>query len=115
MSSSYSSSDSSAAARGMMFWLPPGGFGNGLPATAWAQIADVAEEDLAEVVLALTDAGIPAYVAAPLPGARHRTRLRSRTRYRLWVDPMHYGQAEDVLMALFRRFDRRETDPGERY
>jgi len=108
MSSSFSSSDWSSVGRARMFWLPPGGFGNGLPATAWAQIADLTADNLAEVLFALTDAGIPAYVAES--SRRPRGRSRQPTRYWLWVDSMKYGRAEDLLMDLFRRLDHRDSD-----
>lgn len=44
---------SAAGSRVPMFWLPPGGFGNGVPATSWAEIADMGEDQLAEVLFAL--------------------------------------------------------------
>ena len=99
-----------------MFWLPPGGFGNGLTATAWAQIADLTEDNVAEVIFSLTESGIPAYVAAL--GRRPGTRAGGfrRTKYRLWVASTSYGRAQDVLMPLYRAFehpaDRHE--PGTR-
>lgn len=88
------------AGRGPMFWLPPGGFGNGVPATNWAEIADIGEDQLAGVLFALAEAGIGGYVA--IPAGR-----RGSSRRRLWVDALQYRRAEDLLMPLFRDHDHR--------
>ncbi|WP_291419255.1 hypothetical protein [Actinophytocola sp.] len=64
--------------RGLGFWLPPRGFGNGLPAAAWAQLADLAEGQLAAVLFALAEAKIAGYVAEV------RGRPSGPVRYRLW-------------------------------
>jgi hypothetical protein len=80
--------------------LPPNGFGNGIDAAAWAEIADLPREELPGVLRALTHARIGAY-AAPLrkgtrgPGARGAV-------YRVWVDTRRYLSAEDVLMTILR-------------
>lgn len=100
MSSSPEVPDPSFAHRGPMFWLPPHGFGDGIGASAWAEIADLADSELPEVLLALTEARIAGYVAtvrtrALKPGA-------GETAYRLWVDSMRYHDAEDILMELLR-------------
>jgi hypothetical protein len=115
MSSSFSSSDWSGVDRGPMFWLPPGGFGNGLTATAWAQIADLSDDNLPEVLFSLTESGIPAHVAAlrRRPGSK-ADGLR-RTTYRLWVASSSYGRAQDVLMPLYRAFEHPiDHGPGTR-
>ncbi|OAP22958.1 MULTISPECIES: hypothetical protein [Amycolatopsis] len=77
--------------RGPMFWLPPHGFGNGIRARAWAEIADLTAQELDQVFTALTDANIAAYAATVHGRAR---------RYRLWVDSLRYLHAEDVLMEV---------------
>ncbi|GAB3366187.1 MULTISPECIES: hypothetical protein [Amycolatopsis] len=85
--------DPGYAGRGPMFWLPPHGFGNGISAQAWAEIADLTAEELPEALLALTEADIAAYTAA----------VRGRPGYyRLWVDSLRYLHAEDVLMDVLR-------------
>lgn len=84
--------------RGLMFWLPPGGFGNEIAASAWAELADLPEDELAGVLFALTDARIAAYVAVPRPVRKAAT--RGPRRYRLWVDSLRYRRAEDVLMDV---------------
>ncbi|MBN9743315.1 hypothetical protein DMP23_19765 [Amycolatopsis sp. A1MSW2902] len=79
--------------RGIMFWLPPHGVGNGIDAQAWAEIADLTAEELDQVFAALADAGIAGY-AATVHGRPDR--------YRLWVDSLRYLHAEDVLMTVLR-------------
>ncbi|MFE3946778.1 hypothetical protein ACFXPV_33725 [Streptomyces sp. NPDC059118] len=81
-------------------WLPPGGHGNGLHASAWAPVADLPAGTTAAVLDLMASANIPAYVAkAPasvrslLPGNRPPGSV-----WRLWVASASYGQAEDVLM-----------------
>lgn len=86
-----------------MFSLPPGGFDNGVPAATWAEIADVTEDQLAEVLFALADADIAGYVAVPAGKPRS-------AKYRLWVDTLQYRRAEDLLMELFRTYDHRKHD-----
>jgi len=89
--------------------LPPNGFGNGVDAEAWAEIADLTTNELARVWRALTDVHIGAY-AAPLrkgtrgPGSRGAT-------YRLWVDSRRYLSAEDVLMTTLRSPEARSAPP----
>jgi hypothetical protein len=80
-----------------MFWLPPGGFDNGLTASAWAEIADLTEDKLADVLFALAEADIAGYVAVPHPAA-----VQQPVSYRLWVDSLRYRRAEDLLMELLR-------------
>ncbi|GAA4618696.1 hypothetical protein [Saccharopolyspora hordei] len=99
MSSPHHEPDGGFGERGPMFWLPPGGFSNGLEATNWAELADLGEGQLADVLFTLADAGIAGYVAHPTGG---RT-----TKYRLWVDTLQYRRAEDVLMDVFRAHDHR--------
>ncbi len=77
------------------FWVPPNGFGNGVGAEAWAELADLPEEELASVLFTLVEAGIGGYVAVP-----RALRGRSPLMYRLWVDSLQYGRAEDILMEL---------------
>lgn len=105
MSASHHTSGSAFSDRGVMFWLPPGGFGNGVPAVAWAEIADLTEEQLASVLFDLAEAEIGGYVARPTTGriGQHGQK------YRLWVDTRQYSRASDLLMRLFKRFDQKES------
>ncbi|MBF6066131.1 hypothetical protein IU500_34760 [Nocardia terpenica] len=83
-----------------MFWLPPHGFGNSLPARAWAILADLTEKQLETVLFALADARIAGYVATV-----HTTPLQhgdNTTAWRLWVDSLKYRHAEDILMDILR-------------
>lgn len=95
--------------RGVMFWLPPGGFSNGVPAAAWAEIADLTEAQLAPVLFGLAEARIGGYVAIPA-GAKSSHRP---PRYRLWVDTRQYSRAADLLMGLFREFKHGEFQHGQ--
>ncbi|MFE3148103.1 hypothetical protein ACFXJ6_15735 [Streptomyces sp. NPDC059218] len=81
-------------------WLPPGGHGNGLHASAWAPVADLPVGTTAAVLDLPASAHVPAYVAeAPaavrslLPGDRP-----PGSTWRLWVASASYGRAEGVLM-----------------
>ena len=58
-------SDPRADERGRPFWLPPGGWGNGLEASAWVALAAVAG-------VVGTVGGSPRLMAAPPPGRRIR-------------------------------------------
>lgn len=84
--------------RGPMFWLPPHGFGNGIDASAWAELADLPEGEVAAVLFEMADARIAAYVAIPHP--TRRVGSPPPVRYRLWVDSLCYWRAEDLLMQV---------------
>ncbi|MER5390372.1 hypothetical protein [Saccharopolyspora sp. NPDC002686] len=89
--------------RGPMFWFPPGGFDNGVPASSWAELADIGADQLADVLFTLAEARIAGYVA-------HPAGRRATGKYRLWVDTLQYRHAEDLLMDVFRAHDHREDD-----
>lgn len=93
--------DHSIGRRGVAFWLPPHGFDNGLPAAAWAEIADLSEHELPTVLLALSEARIAVYAAIVHPRLADVIR-DDRSAYRIWVDTMRFRQAEDVLMEVLR-------------
>lgn len=89
--------------RGKPFWLPPGGWDNGLGAAAWAAILDLTSEPAADMVLLeLRAAGIPAYAAqVGPPGASSAWRLANRgQRVRIWVGSRSYGKAEIELARI---------------
>jgi hypothetical protein len=100
MSASHDIPDPSNDQRGRAFWLPPGGFGNGIGASAWAEIADLTEEELPKVLFALVESRIAGYVAIVQPKAVEAGNMQIV--YRLWVDSLRYLQAEDVLMEVLR-------------
>lgn len=74
------------------FWLPPNGLGNGLDARSWAVIADVPAHATGGILGALRPAGVPAFGSDVRPGV-----------VRLWVDPLRYATAEDVIGDVLRR------------
>ncbi|WP_020502531.1 hypothetical protein [Sciscionella marina] len=86
--------------RGAMFWLPDTGFGNGVPASHWAELADLPEGELAPVLFALFEADIGAYAARRHPPLRLPD---AHSPYRLWVDSLYYRSAEEVLMTELAR------------
>jgi hypothetical protein len=100
MASSYSSSWARRTAR--MYWLPPGGIGNGLVAHTWAELIDTGSSDLILVLDTLHNAGIAAYAA------RTGTlgRLRAAPVFRIWVDTWERARAEDVIRPALLRYRR---------
>ena len=100
MSAPHDTPDPSVDRRGRAFWLPPGGFGNGIDASAWAEIADLTEDELPKVLFALTESRIAGYVA--IVHAKPVEAGNTHIVYRLWVDSLRYLQAEDVLMKVLR-------------
>ena len=100
--------------RGKPFWLPPGGWDNGLAASAWAAILDITSEPAADMVLLeLRAAGVPGYAArVGPPGASGAWRLAPGSqRVRIWVGSRSYGRAEieiaRVLPSLISRMGPR--------
>jgi len=85
---------------GRLWWLPPGGRGNGIDDDAWAPILEVAGDIVAPLLAALRTAGIPAYAAGPTRAAAGRGRSPTAPRWRLWVGTSAYGRAEETLIAV---------------
>ena len=81
----------------VMFWLPPGGIDNGVWASAWAELADIEQDDVGAVLDLLAQADVGGYVATPGGRASHPRRPLI---HRLWVDSLQYHRAEDVLMCF---------------
>ena len=48
---------------GRLWWLPAGGFGNGLDDAAWAPVLEISEQIVPDVLRALANAGVPGYAA----------------------------------------------------
>jgi hypothetical protein len=96
-----------AARPGRLWWLPSGGYGNGLDDDAWAPILEISEHVIPAVLRTLGEAGVPAYAAPARTGA---TRLRDRTRrpegYQLWVGARFYGRAELTLVQAMPELAR---------
>lgn len=102
MSAPWATPEPSFGPHDQAYWLPPHGFSNGLTASAWAEIADLTEEELPKVLFALTDARIAAYVATVRPRPMEPARETTKLTYRLWVDTLRYRSAEDILMEVLR-------------
>jgi hypothetical protein len=89
-----------SATRDTMYWLPPNGIGNGRTAHAWAILADLTERQIYPALFVLNEAGIAGYAAAV-----NTAKLQPDSAivgWRLWVDTLHYNDAQDVLMELLR-------------
>jgi hypothetical protein len=99
---------------GRMWWLPPGGYGNGLDDTAWAPVLELSEHVVPDVLRALTDAGVPGYAAPAHPrGYRLQDRSRRPETWRLWVGASGHGRAEEVLVAVMPRLAREAARRAE--
>jgi hypothetical protein len=84
---------------GMLWWLPSGGISNDIGDDAWAPILDVRADDVAPLLAALREAGVPGYAAR---------RRDAEPSYQLWVGSSAHGRAEETLMkALGRLAGRR--------
>jgi hypothetical protein len=101
MSASVSRPIPEAGRPGRLWWLPPGGHGNGLDDEAWAPVLEVSERIVPALLARLREAGVPAYAAPARSGA---ARLRDRTgrpkSYRLWVGASAHGAAENALVVV---------------
>ncbi len=86
-----------------LWWLPAGGYGNGLDDDSWAPVLEISEQAVPLVLGMLRDYGVPAY-AAPARSAAGMLRRRDRSGqapgYRLWVGCSAYGRAEAALVAI---------------
>ena len=88
---------------GRLWWLPAGGYGNGLDDQAWAPALQVSGQIVPQLLSALGEAAVPAYAARA--GEPH-DRGRQPETYQLWVGASAYGRAEDVLLAVMPRLAR---------
>ncbi len=63
---------------GRLWWLPPGGHGNGLDDKAWAPILEVDAGLVAPLLEAFRAVGVPAYAASrQLASSRRAARTRA--------------------------------------
>lgn len=107
MTAPVSRSAEQSAGPGRLWWLPAGGYGNGLDDDAWAPVLEVSEQIVADVLRALADAWVPGYAAPARPlGQRLRDRSRLPEPYRLWVGVSAHGRAEEVLLNVMPRLTR---------
>ncbi len=82
--------------RNRLWWLPAGGFDNGIDSDAWAPILEIDARMTTPVLNALREAGVPGY-ACPTRPATHRPTPGVPLTDRLWVGSHHYSRAEDTL------------------
>jgi hypothetical protein len=85
---------------GRLWWLPPGGLGNGIDDDAWAPILEVAADIVVPLLEALGAAGVPAYAAGPTQAPANAGRTARAPGCRLWVGTSAYGRAEATLIAV---------------
>ena len=86
---------------GRLWWLPSGGYGNGLADDAWAPVLEVSEQVVPALLRALGEAGVPAYAAPARSGtSRLKDRRRRPEGYQLWVGASVYGRAELTLVRV---------------
>lgn len=100
MAAPYSSSWSRRTNRA--YWLPPGGFGNGLNAQTWAELLDVDASELVLLLDTLRDADIAAYAAR----VDKLGRRRPSSVFRIWVDTWTHARAQDVIREVLLRHRR---------
>lgn len=87
---------------GQPFWLPPGGWDNGLTDDSWAEIAEVTSDLAADLILfRLRDAGVPGYAAHVhrRPSGRGRSHKGADQRVRIWAGCHAYGRGESALLS----------------
>ena len=100
--------------RGRLWWLPAGGYGNGLDDDAWAPVLQVSHRVVPALLEVLRRAGVPGYAAPARPGgARLRDRAGRLDSYQLWVGASAYGEAEAALMSAMPSLSREAARRGE--
>lgn len=94
-----------------LWWLPPGGFGNGLDDDSWAPVLEISERTVPKLLRELRLAGVPAY-AAPAHSAADALRAGSGVPpgYMLWVGCSAYGEAEATLLAVMPSLARQAAE-----
>ena len=101
MSASASCMFPQLARFGPTWWLPPGGYGNGLNDIAWAPFADVSSVVVPGLLAEFRKAGVPAFAAAarrPLRRPRRRAPTdASEECWRIWVGSSVHSRAEETL------------------
>lgn len=96
---------------GRAYWLPPVGYGNGIDALFWAQLAREPHPVADLLLRALESRGIPGWVA---PVDRHHPESGDAL-YDVWTATVDIDAAEDTVMAVMNARPRhgmpREPDP----
>jgi hypothetical protein len=115
MSASVSRPAEQTGRRGRLWWLPSGGYGNGLDDDTWAPVLEVSEQIVPALLRILGEAGVAAYAAPARSGAN---RLRDHSRrpegYQLWVGASAYGQAEMILVTVMPHLAREAARRADR-
>jgi hypothetical protein len=101
---------------GRLWWLPAGGYGNGLDDDAWAPVLEISEAAFPAVLAALRSALVPAYAAARGPaGPQAPGRARGKPgSWQLWVGASAYGRAEAVLLTVMPHLTQELGSRGDR-
>ena len=98
---------------GRLWWLPPGGQGNGLDDDAWAPILEVGAGLVAPLLDAFQAAGVPAYAASTRRAPSLRAaRTEEAPGYRIWVGTSGYGRAEETLITVMPSLTRQPASRG---
>lgn len=103
-----------AGQAGRLWWLPAGGWGNGLDDESWAPVLEVSEDIVPHVLGVLRDAGVPAYAAPGRPAAaRLRDRSARPVSCRLWVGASAYARAETALVTAMPSLVREAAEHAD--
>jgi hypothetical protein len=100
---------------GRLWWLPPGGLGNGINDDAWAQILQVSADLVSPLLEELRIAGVPAYAARMSSASSRRPVSAAASSCRLWVGTSAYARAEETLITVLPSLiSRPQHDVGTR-
>jgi hypothetical protein len=108
MAASVSRPVQDAVRPGRLWWLPAGGYGNGLDDRSWAPVLEISEQAVPRVLSVLREAGVPAYAAPARPASVWlRDNSGQPADYQLWAGASAYGTAEAVLVAAMPSLARK--------
>lgn len=82
-----------------LWWLPAGGYGNGLEDNSWVPTLEISGQVVPQVLGALRDAGVPGYAAPTGLAVWLRDQSGRPATWQLWVGASGYGRAEATLLA----------------
>ena len=93
---------------GRPYWLPPVGYGNGMDALFWTQLARLPHADADLLLHALAEQRLPGWIA---PVDRHHPES-DEALYDVWTATTDIDTAEDIVMTLMNAA-REEGHPPE--
>jgi hypothetical protein len=97
-----------------LWWLPAGGYGNGLDDSSWVPALQISEQVVPQVLKVLRGAGVPGYAApAGLAAGGLRDRPGRPGGWQLWVGGSGYGRAEAALLAAMPSLAREASERGD--